>query len=107
MGRPYGACGECAFWDKALSLVQRRDEDRMQHEGLCRRGPPMAMPSPLVADDGMLAANGEEGMLVLWPRTFAESDWCGEWRSRDTFGREKPDPAPLSTLPDPGSAPGA
>ena len=34
-------------------------------------------------------------MLAAWPRTFAESDWCGEYYDKnDVAGREQPKPKP-------------
>ena len=72
--RRHGTCETCAFWE----LVVDRTGEGYQSEGLCRRRAPAATPRPDVTYRGTDAA-GAQGMFAAWPRTFAESDWCGEW----------------------------
>jgi hypothetical protein len=84
------SCGCCCYWVK----VRDRSTEGYQSEGVCRRRAPIAIPSPHVLDDGTDAA-GETGLLTAWPRTFDESDWCGEYvctadlRGIDRLKRER------------------
>lgn len=84
--RRRGTCETCAFWE----LVVDRTGEGYQNEGLCRRRAPTATPRPDVTYRGTDAA-GAQGMFTAWPRTFAESDWCGEWSVVVEFGgRRRP-----------------
>ena len=79
-------CGTCVFWQLATS----RSDDGYQDEGLCRRRAPSAIPSTSICSDGQ-DMGGEQGLLTAWPRTFSESDWCGEWKVRGEYaGRNRP-----------------
>ena len=78
--RKPGTCETCAFWEQ---VVDRSDEG-CQSEGLCRKRAPSATPRPDVHDGR--DAGGAQGMFAAWPRTFAESDWCGEWTVISEFG---------------------
>jgi len=81
--RRKGACAECVFWERVA------ERDYWQDEGVCRRRAPTAVPSSAIADDGE-AKDGHYGLLAAWPRTFAETDWCGEFVCRDDVaGRDK------------------
>lgn len=85
--RNKAACGTCAYWQ----IVTERSRDGYQDEGLCRRRAPVAMPSSDVAYDGT-DGGGQQGLAAAWPRTFAESDWCGDWRVlSDLGGRDRPE----------------
>ena len=78
-------CGTCVFWQ----LVSNRSDDGYQDEGLCRRRAPSAIPSTGICSDGQ-DMGGEQGLLTAWPRTFCESDWCGEWKVRGEYaGRNR------------------
>ena len=91
-GRRHGTCETCAFWE----MVVDRREEGYQSEGLCRRSAPTATPRPDIIHDGRDAA-GAHGMFAAWPRTFAESDWCGEWTVVTEFGgRRRPEDDPQS-----------
>ena len=79
--RKSGTCDPCTFWEQ---VVDRSDEG-YQSEGLCRRRAPSAIPRPDVMHDGS-DAGGSQGMFAAWPRTFAESDWCGEWTVISEYG---------------------
>ena len=80
-----GACGCCAYWDR----VAVRGDEGFQDEGLCRRHPPVAIPSLEVGDNGN-DPTGVRGLIAAWPRTFGESDWCGEYHGTfDLAGREQ------------------
>lgn len=82
----YGACGTCGYWQ----LVKSRNEEGYEDEGVCRRRSPIGVPSPDLMQDGR-DESGVYGMTVAWPRTFAESDWCGEFKiAEDIRGKEKP-----------------
>lgn len=74
------SCGSCCYWQ----LVVDRSVDEMQNEGLCRRRAPVGFASRDVQADGT-DPSGERGLLVSWPRTFAEDDWCGEFTARGDF----------------------
>lgn len=77
------ACGTCSYWEK----IADRSADECEDEGLCRRHAPVAIASVSMLYDGT-DASGEKGHLVAWPRTFADSDWCGDFALRaDLLGR--------------------
>lgn len=84
----FGACGQCVFWE-ARDDSARLAGEGYQAEGLCRRHPPVAIPSSKVQADGS-DADGDVGCLARWPRTFAESDWCGEFSAlAEVAGRHR------------------
>lgn len=87
------SCCACRFWE----LVRDRTEEGYQDEGLCRRQAPVAIGSPHVRYDGKEGgADGgaDVGLLTAWPRTFGDSDWCGEWQvATDLGGRSKEEEA--------------
>src|SRR5690348_4774080 len=81
------SCLACEFWELILS----RHEEGFQDEGLCRRNAPMPISSERIGGDGT-AQDGTEGWFVAWPRTFAQSDWCGQYVPKTYFGgRRCPD----------------
>jgi hypothetical protein len=80
-------CCTCLYWQ----MVKNRSAEGFQDEGLCRRNPPVAIPHTKLLSDGA-GPDGVEGMLCAWPRTFGESDWCGEWKCHPEYaGRYKED----------------
>jgi hypothetical protein len=79
--RNKAACGTCAYWQ----IVAERSRDGYQDEGICRRRAPSAVPSADVCDQGEDAGGGR-GLSAAWPRTFAEDDWCGEYRVFTVLG---------------------
>ena len=82
-----GNCCHCVYWQMVLD----RSGEGYQDEGLCRRRAPSAIPCGRLNTDGQ-DATGEQGMLAAWPRTFGESDWCGDFKVRGEFGgRERPE----------------
>lgn len=86
-----GTCCDCVFWQ----IVLNRSIEGFQDEGLCRRRAPAAIPCSRLSTDGQ-DATGEQGMLAAWPRTFGESDWCGDYKVRGEFGgRERPERSAL------------
>ena len=90
--RRHGTCETCAFWERIVD----REQEGCQSEGLCRRRAPSATPRPDIIYDGR-DADGAHGMFAAWPRTFAESDWCGEWTVFSEYGgrpRLKDEPQP-------------
>lgn len=74
-----GNCGGCCFW--SVQDVDDHDDD-YQVEGICRRRAPVAIPSPEVSDDGE-DVRGRYGLTAAWPRTFGETDWCGDYQIKD------------------------
>ena len=67
-------CGNCRYYehtpDKVLVEV---------YTGRCRRYPPQLIRiNPMDLDD-----DGDLGLASLGPDTV-DTDWCGEWRTRDT-----------------------
>lgn len=83
--RRRGSCYTCIFWQKLLD----RDDWDFQSEGICRRNAPVPIPSRSVSDAGE-DEEGFQGLITAWPRTFADSDWCGQYRTAsDVRGREK------------------
>ena len=82
-----GNCCHCVYWQ----MVLQRSELGLQDEGLCRRRAPSAIPCSHLNTDGQ-DATGEQGLLTAWPRTFGESDWCGDYKAQGKFGgRERPE----------------
>jgi hypothetical protein len=80
--RRVGSCGTCFYWEPLEEI-----QPDYQVEGLCRRRAPLATPSSTVQANGE-SPDGRVGCLARWPRTFAESDWCGEFVvSPDLTGR--------------------
>jgi hypothetical protein len=79
--RTRGTCVTCAHWE----LVVDRAGEGCQDEGLCRRRAPVAVPRPDIMYDGR-DADGAQGMFTAWPRTFADSDWCGDWTVISEYG---------------------
>ncbi|NCY25076.1 MAG: hypothetical protein EBX37_09475 [Alphaproteobacteria bacterium] len=79
--RQTGSCETCTFWEQVVD----RTYEGYQSEGLCRRRAPAAVPRPDVLHDGR-DVDGAQGMFTAWPRTFAESDWCGEWTVVSEYG---------------------
>lgn len=81
---PFGDCQSCAFWQ----LTADRTAEGYQNEGICRRHPPIAMPSTQIDPLGHTPAGGV-GLIVAWPRTFGEEDWCGEYQAdKNSGGKE-------------------
>ncbi len=81
-----GTCFTCVWWQ----LVVDRSPEGYQDEGLCRRHPPVAVASPRISDAGT-DAMGAPGFVAAWPRTFSESDWCGDYKTTaDIAGRRTP-----------------
>jgi hypothetical protein len=87
----HGTCGACRYWQ----LVSDKSADEYQSEGLCRRRAPVALPSKHVdysdkAESAIEKGADDPGLLTAWPRTFEESDWCGDWEHRaDLDGQPK------------------
>lgn len=78
-------CAHCVYWD----MVADRSIEEYQNEGLCRRRAPVAVASGEVNDVGA-DESGRAGAIAAWPRTFSESDWCGDYRGEDDVrGRYK------------------
>jgi hypothetical protein len=80
-------CFACRYWQQT-----GKENPDYQNEGICRRNAPIAIGSTAIDGDGDEPTSDKRGLLAAWPRTFGESDWCGEWRPAKLHdGRSKED----------------